>query len=186
MKLVIGLGNPGEKYTKTRHNIGFEVIEKALIHFNISDEKYKFKGLISEKNINGEKILFFKPQTFMNLSGDSVIEVVNFYKLNPNNDLIVVHDDMDLPVGKIRIRKTGSSGGHNGLKSIISHIGQDFIRIKCGIGRTENDTIDFVLGNFLKEEREIVDTMIKEANNAVLDFVANVDVDRLMQKYNHI
>ncbi|MDR3259667.1 MAG: aminoacyl-tRNA hydrolase [Fusobacteriaceae bacterium] len=186
MKLVIGLGNPSEKYIKTRHNIGFEVIEKLLINFNINDEKHKFKGLISEKNINGEKVLFLKPQAFMNLSGDSVIEVVNFYKLNPNTDLIIIHDDMDLPIGKIRIRKTGSSGGHNGLKSIISHIGQDFIRIKCGIGRTENDTINFVLGNFPKEEREIVDAMIKEAGNAVIDFIAGIDVDRLMQKYNHI
>ncbi|MHD0318989.1 aminoacyl-tRNA hydrolase [Fusobacterium sp. THCT1E2] len=184
MKLVVGLGNPGDKYAKTRHNIGFEVINKLQKDLNIIGEKDKFQGLLSEKNIDGEKVLFLKPQTFMNLSGNSIAAVVNFYKIDAKNDMIVIYDDMDLPVGKLRVKEKGSSGGHNGIKSIISHLGDEFLRIKCGIGKSKDDTIDFVLGQFDKSEQEIVDKMIENASDCALDLIRDVELGRIMQKYN--
>ncbi len=184
MKLVVGLGNPGDKYAKTRHNIGFEVINKLQKDLNIIGEKDKFQGLLSEKNIDGEKVLFLKPQTFMNLSGNSIAAVINFYKIDAKNDMIVIYDDMDLPVGKLRVKEKGSSGGHNGIKSIISHLGDEFLRIKCGIGKSKDDTIDFVLGQFDKSEQETVDKMIESASNCALDLVRDVELGRIMQKYN--
>lgn len=184
MKLVVGLGNPGDKYAKTRHNIGFEVINKLQKDLNIIGEKDKFQGLLSEKNIDGEKVLFLKPQTFMNLSGNSIAAVINFYKIDAKNDMIVIYDDMDLPVGKLRVKEKGSSGGHNGIKSIISHLGDEFLRIKCGIGKSKDDTIDFVLGQFDKSEQETVDKMIENASNCALDLVRDVELGRIMQKYN--
>ncbi|EHO78073.1 MULTISPECIES: aminoacyl-tRNA hydrolase [Fusobacterium] len=184
MKLVVGLGNPGDKYAKTRHNIGFEVINKLQKDLNIIGEKDKFQGLLSEKNIDGEKVLFLKPQTFMNLSGNSIAAVINFYKIDVKNDMIVIYDDMDLPVGKLRVKEKGSSGGHNGIKSIISHLGDEFLRIKCGIGKSKDDTIDFVLGQFDKSEQETVDKMIESASNCALDLVRDVELGRIMQKYN--
>lgn len=184
MKLIVGLGNPGDKYAKTRHNIGFEVINKLQKDLNIIWEKDKFQGLLSEKNIDGEKVLFLKPQTFMNLSGNSIAAVINFYKIDAKNDMIVIYDDMDLPVGKLRVKEKGSSGGHNGIKSIISHLGDEFLRIKCGIGKSKDDTIDFVLGQFDKSEQETVDKMIENASNCALDLVRDVELGRIMQKYN--
>lgn len=184
MKLVVGLGNPGDKYAKTRHNIGFEVIGKLQKDLNIIGEKDKFQGLLSEKNIDGEKVLFLKPQTFMNLSGNSVAAVVNFYKIDAKNDMIVIYDDMDLPVGKLRVKEKGSSGGHNGIKSIISHLGDEFLRIKCGIGKSKDDTIDFVLGQFDKSEQEIVDKMLENASDCALDLIRDIELGRIMQKYN--
>ena len=184
MKLIVGLGNPGDKYAKTRHNIGFEVINKLQKDLNIIGEKDKFQGLLSEKNIDGEKVLFLKPQTFMNLSGNSIAAVINFYKIDAKNEMIVIYDDMDLPVGKLRVKEKGSSGGHNGIKSIISHLGDEFLRIKCGIGKSKDDTIDFVLGQFDKSEQETVDKMIENASNCALDLVRDVELGRIMQKYN--
>ncbi|WP_130891866.1 MULTISPECIES: aminoacyl-tRNA hydrolase [Fusobacterium] len=184
MKLVVGLGNPGDKYAKTRHNIGFEVINKLQKDLNIIGEKDKFQGLLSEKNIDGEKVLFLKPQTFMNLSGNSIAAVVNFYKIDAKNDMIVIYDDMDLPVGKLRVKEKGSSGGHNGIKSIISHLGDEFLRIKCGIGKSKDDTIDFVLGQFDKSEQEIVDKMLENASDCALDLIRDIELGRIMQKYN--
>lgn len=184
MKLVVGLGNPGDKYAKTRHNIGFEVINRLQKNLNIVGEKDKFQGFLSEKNIDGEKVLFLKPQTFMNLSGNSIAAVVNFYKIDAKNDMIVIYDDMDLPVGKMRVKEKGSSGGHNGIKSIISHLGDEFLRIKCGIGKSKDDTVDFVLGQFDKSEQEIVDKMIENASDCALDLIRDVELGRIMQKYN--
>lgn len=184
MKLVVGLGNPGDKYAKTRHNVGFEVINHLQKELNISMEREKFQGLLSEKIIDGEKVLFLKPLTFMNLSGNSIVAVVNFYKIDPKKDMIVIYDDMDLPVGKLRVKEKGSSGGHNGIKSIISHLGDEFLRIKCGIGKSKNDTIDFVLGQFDKIEQEAVDQMIDNAAKCALDMVADIELGRIMQKYN--
>lgn len=184
MKLVVGLGNPGDKYAKTRHNIGFEVIKKLQKDLNIIGEKDKFQGLLSEKNIDGEKVLFLKPQTFMNLSGNSIAAVVNFYKIDAKSDMIVIYDDMDLPVGKLRVKEKGSSGGHNGIKSIISHLGDEFLRIKCGIGKSKDDTIDFVLGQFDKSEQEIVDKMLENASDCALDLIRDIELGRIMQKYN--
>lgn len=184
MKLIVGLGNPGSKYEKTRHNIGFEVINSLQKDLGITNEKEKFQGLISEKNIDGEKVLFLKPQTFMNLSGNSIIEVINFYKLNPKTDLVVIYDDMDLPVGKLRVKEKGSSGGHNGIKSIISHLGDEFLRIKCGIGKPKDNTIDFVLGQFSKSEQEEVTLMIDNASKCACDIIKDVELSKIMQKYN--
>ena len=184
MKIVIGLGNPGKKYEKTRHNIGFIAVDNLRKKFNISDEREKFQALVSEKNIDGEKVIFLKPQTFMNLSGNSVIEIVNFYKLNPKKDIIVIYDDMDLSFGDIRIREKGSSGGHNGIKSIISHIGEEFIRIKCGIGAKEKDAVEHVLGEFNQTEQKDLDEILEKINNCVIEMLSVQNLDRIMQKYN--
>ena len=184
MKVVIGLGNSGKKYEKTRHNIGFIAVDNLRKKMNISDEREKFQALVSEKNIDGEKVIFLKPQTFMNLSGNSVIEIVNFYKLDPKKDIIVIYDDMDLSFGDIRIREKGSSGGHNGIKSIISHIGEEFIRIKCGIGAKEKDAIEHVLGEFNQTEQKDLDEILEKINNCVIEMLSVQNLDRIMQKYN--
>ena len=184
MKVVIGLGNPGKKYEKTRHNIGFIAVDNLRKKMNISDEREKFQALVSEKNIDGEKVIFLKPQTFMNLSGNSVIEIVNFYKLDPKKDIIVIYDDMDLSFGDIRIREKGSSGGHNGIKSIISHIGEEFIRIKCGIGAKEKDAVEHVLGEFNQTEQKDLDEILEKINNCVIEMLSVQNLDRTMQKYN--
>ena len=184
MKVVIGLGNPGKKYEKTRHNIGFIAIDNLRKKLNVNDEREKFQALVSEKNIDGEKVIFLKPQTFMNLSGNSVIEIVNFYKLDPKKDIIVIYDDMDLSFGDTRIREKGSSGGHNGIKSIISHIGEEFIRIKCGIGAKEKDAVEHVLGEFNQTEQKDLDEILEKINNCVIEMLSVQILDRIMQKYN--
>ncbi|MGF6907205.1 aminoacyl-tRNA hydrolase [Fusobacterium sp. PH5-44] len=184
MKLIVGLGNPGEKYKNTRHNVGFDVIDKLVQHFSINDKKEKFQGILWETVIKGEKIFFLEPQTYMNLSGNSLISIINFYKIEPQTDLLVIYDDMDLPIGKVRIRKKGSAGGHNGMKSIISHVGIEFCRVRCGIGKPKNDSIDFVLGKFSKEESELAEEMLEIAKKAVIDFIDNLGIDEVMQRYN--
>jgi PTH1 family peptidyl-tRNA hydrolase len=186
MKLIVGLGNPGLKYENTRHNIGFDIIDSLSKKFNIDKFKEKFSGLIAEGIINNEKVLILKPQTYMNLSGNSIIQVINFYKINPEKDMLIVYDDMDLPLGKIRIKEKGSAGGHNGIKSVISHVGDKFIRIKCGIGKalTKNENIDFVLGKFTKEEQKYVEKMTEETINSIDDICNNTNIERIMQKYN--
>jgi len=184
MKVVIGLGNPGKKYEKTRHNMGFLVVDSLRKKFNLSDEREKFQAFVSEKNIDGEKVIFFKPQTFMNLSGNAVIEIINFYKLDPKKDIVVIYDDMDLPFGDIRIREKGSSGGHNGIKSIISHIGEEFIRIKCGIGAKEKDAVEHVLGEFNQTEQKNLDKILENINNCIVEILNVQNLDRIMQKYN--
>ena len=184
MKVVIGLGNPGKKYEKTRHNMGFLAVDSLRKKFNLSDEREKFQAFVSEKNIDGEKVIFFKPQTFMNLSGNAVIEIINFYKLDPKKDIIVIYDDMDLPFGDIRIREKGSSGGHNGIKSIISHIGEEFIRIKCGIGAKEKDAIEYVLGEFNQTEQKNLDKILENIDNCIVEILNVQNLDRIMQKYN--
>jgi len=150
MKLIVGLGNPGEKYEDTRHNIGFKVIDYLVEEYNGTAFREKFQGLISEITYKDDKILLLKPQTYMNLSGNSVNDVVKFFKLNPKEDLIVAFDDMDLKSGQIKIKRKGSAGGHNGMKSIISHLGEEFIRVKLGIGKpdTREEVINYVLGRF--------------------------------------
>lgn len=183
MKVVIGLGNPGKEYENTRHNIGFMAVDKMREKYSL-DEKTKFQGLISEKSIKGEKIIFLKPQTFMNLSGNSVIEIINFYKLNPKEDIIVVYDDMDLPFGQLRVKDKGSSGGHNGIKSIISHIGEDFIRIKCGIGSKKNDAVEHVLGKFSQTEQSELNEMMIEILNCIEAIISVQNLTQVMQIYN--
>ncbi|MDD3645875.1 MAG: aminoacyl-tRNA hydrolase [Candidatus Gracilibacteria bacterium] len=154
MKLIIGLGNPGDKYKNTRHNLGFIFLDYFAIKENFSDFKYesKFKADISEGNFLGEKTILLKPQTFMNLSGESIKKIADFYKIN-TNDWIVIFDDISLEFGKVRYRDKGSAGGHNGLKDIIKYFGEDFKRIKVGIGYDKKfETSDWVLSKFKEEE----------------------------------
>lgn len=177
MKLIIGLGNPGKEYENTRHNIGFMSVQKIYGSMHLTEQKStKFNAFIAEYTYNNEKILFVRPLTFMNLSGETVEKLSHFYKVN-QNDIIIIHDDMDLPVGNIRIRKSGSSGGHNGLKSIISLLGsEDFIRIRVGIGKPElhdeNSIINHVLSKFKPDEKILIDEAINlmpEIINTYLD-----------------
>ncbi|MDX8337070.1 MULTISPECIES: aminoacyl-tRNA hydrolase [Cetobacterium] len=186
MKLIVGLGNPGKEYDRTRHNVGFDIIDEFAEKKGFNSFKEKFQGLITEKTIDGEKVILLKPQTYMNLSGNSIVQVVKFYKIDVANDLVVVYDDMDLPLGKIRVKTNGSAGGHNGIKSIISHLGQDFVRVKCGIGKAKNkdENINFVLGRFTKEESEIVNPMFITVSDLLDDVLKNTQTDKIMQKYN--
>lgn len=184
MKIIVGLGNPGAKYEKTRHNIGFEAIDKLKEHFGINEERKKFQALVSEKVINDEKILFVKPQTFMNLSGNAIREIVNFYKITSNKDIIVIYDDMDLPLGQLRIKEKGSSGGHNGIKSIISNIGEDFIRVRCGIGEKNIETIDYVLGKFSQSEQKEANEMTNIVVRCIFDMLTVSNLEHIMQNYN--
>lgn len=188
MKLIVGLGNPGENYKMTRHNAGFIYVDEYLKEngFRSRDYKNKFKGEIAELNKLGKKALFLKPLTFMNLSGESVREAVNFYKLDPAHDLFVIYDDMDLELGRIKIRKNGRPGGHNGIKSIISHVGPEFIRIKCGIGRPggRTDVVNYVLGKLTDEEKEVLKENRERINSLIDDIINGKDADQLMAVYN--
>ena len=181
MKLVVGLGNPGKEYNLTRHNVGFLILDKYLGDINWSS---KFNGLYYEKNINNEKVIFVKPQSYMNLSGNVVQKFINFYKID-SKDLLVIHDDLDLPVGKFRIKINSSSGGHNGIKDIISCLNtNEFVRLKIGISQNRNiDTKDYVLGKFSKSDLEIID----KNNNAYKEIIENFNynnIELLMNKYN--
>lgn len=186
MKLIVGLGNPGDKYKNTRHNIGFEVIDLFAEKKGIDLFKNKFNGRIAEINMGGEKVILLKPMTYMNLSGNSVVEAVNFYKIDVEADLAVVYDDMDIDSGKIKIKKKGSPGGHNGVKSIISHIGQNFMRIKCGIGKPfqKEEVVNYVLGRFSKNEKDKIDDLKEKAFDCIDEFIDGVSLEKLMNKYN--
>lgn len=154
MKLIVGLGNPGAKYAGTRHNIGFSVIDELAEKYNISLGEKKHKAIFGKGMIAGEKVILAMPQTFMNLSGESVRELMDYYKCEPK-DIVVIYDDIDLDVGKLRIREKGSAGGHNGMKNIIQHLGsQDFVRIRVGVGEKPKnmDLADYVLSRFGKED----------------------------------
>ena len=168
MKLIVGLGNIGNEYLKTRHNIGFIAIDEILKDLNYSTiNKAVFKGTLYKSG----DFLFLKPSTYMNLSGESVGAVKNFYKID-NDDIIVIHDDLDLKLGALRFKKGGGHGGHNGLKSIDSHIGNDYHRIRIGIGRPENksEVVDFVLSNFKDEELEKLQDTIQNVKKAIFDW----------------
>ena len=176
MKLIIGLGNPGEKYANTRHNIGFMVVDSLADKYNAPFLlETKFKGMISAININGQKAILLKPMTYMNLSGESIIKVIQFYKIDIN-DIIVVVDDLDSPLGRVRMRAKGSSGGHNGLKSIFNHIKtEEYKRIKIGIDRSPViPVIDWVLKKFTKEELIELNPSIDTAVSALEDFIKGV------------
>lgn len=165
MKVIVGLGNPGAEYEYTRHNAGFIMLDKFAVENGIEFNKKKFKSLIGEKNINGEKVILMKPQTFMNLSGEAVKEIMNFYKLDVE-DIAIIYDDIDLPIGKVRYREKGSSGTHNGMRNIMLHVKNENIkRIKIGIcgDRNRNQSLaDYVLQSFTKEEKEILDNIYPE------------------------
>ncbi|MBQ7633902.1 MAG: aminoacyl-tRNA hydrolase [Alphaproteobacteria bacterium] len=164
MFLVVGLGNPGAEYAATRHNVGFMAADEIHRRYNFSPFRSKFSGLIAEGNIEGEKVYLLKPQTYMNLSGNSVVQVANFYKILPQN-IVVIHDDMDLPTDKIKAKLGGGSGGHNGIKSIDSCITPNYNRIRLGIGhpvgKNEESIVNYVLSVFSKMDKDNVEINIK-------------------------
>lgn len=186
MFLIVGLGNPEKKYDKTRHNIGFDTIDALADKYNISMNEKKHKALCGTGVIDGVKVLLAKPQTYMNLSGDSVAEIVNFYKIDPEEEMIVIFDDISLAPGNIRVRKKGSAGGHNGIKSIIARTGtQNFMRIKVGVGEKPAgwDLADHVLGHFSREDRVLVEDAIKDAETAAV-LMMQGQVDKAMNDFN--
>ena len=186
MYIIVGLGNPKKEYDNTRHNIGFDVIDALADSNRIGMTEKKHKAVIGKGIIAGQKVLLAKPQTYMNLSGESVRELVDYFKIDETTELIVISDDISLDVGQLRIRKKGSAGGHNGLKNIILHLGHDsFHRIKMGVGEKPKnfDLADYVLGHFTKEERLIMDESVKDACKAI-ELMINDDVDGAMNLYN--
>lgn len=186
MYLIVGLGNPGPKYEGTRHNVGFEVVDYLAAQYRISVTRLKHKALVGEGIIQGEKVILSKPQTYMNLSGESVRDMKNWYKVD-NHNIIVIYDDISLPVGKLRIRPQGSAGGHNGIKSIIYQLHSDvFPRIKIGVGQPahpEHDLADFVLGRFNEQEKEQIIKVMKNAADAV-PVIIQAGVTEAMNRYN--
>ena len=185
MKLIVGLGNPGREYENTRHNIGFMFIDEYAKQKGVEINKKKFNGLYIDFINNGEKTILLKPQTYMNLSGESVRGFVEFFKIKIE-DILIISDDLDMPIGKFKLRPTGSSGGHNGLKNIELHLNtQNYKRLKIGISHNKDiDTKDYVLGNLSKENKDIINDLKKIVNNIIDDFY-KLDFEKLMAKYNH-
>ncbi|MDK2917733.1 MAG: peptidyl-tRNA hydrolase, family [Candidatus Petromonas sp.] len=184
MYIIVGLGNPGKKYEGTRHNVGFEVVEYIGHRNNIDIKKIKHKALIGEGIIEGKKVMLVKPQTFMNLSGESVLEIYEYYNADLDK-LVVIYDDIDIDLGRIRIRKKGSAGTHNGMKNIIYHLQNDnFPRIRIGIGSPKGKgLIPHVLGRFEEEEREDIIFSIRSAAEAV-ECMIREGIDKAMNEYN--
>ncbi len=183
--IVVGLGNPGSRYENTRHNMGFDTIDLLSAKYNIKVSKVKFKAITGDGEIEGQRVILVKPQTYMNLSGESVREIIEWYKI-PINNIIIVYDDIDMPLGKIRVRPGGSSGTHNGMRSIIYQIQSDgFPRVRVGIGRPPEGwaLADFVLSKFNAEDRKLVNESIKNACDAVASIVKS-GVDTAMNKFN--
>lgn len=185
MILVVGLGNPGKEYTLTKHNVGFLVIDELGNRVGVDITKSKFQSLCGEGFLESEKMLLLKPQTYMNRSGGAVFSASDFYKIPPEN-IIVVHDEMDIALGRIMIKPGGGSAGNNGIKSIISSLGsKDFIRVRIGIGKPDakSDGANHVLSNFSKSESDVVEESIQTASDAVLEIVSN-GLEKAMNKYN--
>lgn len=186
MFLIVGLGNPGKKYEGTRHNIGFDVIDALAERYNINMNEKKHRALCGTGVILGAKVILAKPLTYMNLSGESAAEIINYYKLDPEAEMLVIFDDVSLVPGQIRVRKKGSAGGHNGIKSIIARTGtQSFMRIKVGVGEKPKDwdLADYVLGRFAKEERALVDAAVEDAA-AAAGLILQGEIDRAMNDFN--
>lgn len=186
MYLIVGLGNPESDYSRTRHNMGFDVINKIAEKFDIKVNKTKFKALYGTGTINGEKIILVKPQTYMNLSGEAVQEFVNFYKIDNKKELIIIYDDIDTIPGKIRIRKMGGPGTHNGMKSVVSSLSnEEFTRIRVGIGCPEfkSDLINYVIGHVSDEQYEELQKGVNLASEAIEEIIKN-GADIAMNKYN--
>ena len=183
MYIIAGLGNPGQKYENTRHNMGFKAIDHLAEKLGIEVNRAKFKGLIGEGRIGTEKVILLKPQTFMNLSGQSVREIMNFYKI-PEENLIVIYDDFDLPIGSIRVRKSGGPGTHNGMKSVVSELGsRKFPRIRIGIGNSDGSTVQFVIGKVGSDEQKILDETAAAAAAAAED-VVRIGIENAMNIHN--
>lgn len=185
MYVIVGLGNPGKQYNKTRHNVGFDVIDMLAKEYGISVTKIKHKALIGEGRIGTEKVLLVKPQTYMNLSGETLIDIYNYYKVDLEN-IVVIYDDIDLDVGKLRIRKKGSAGTHNGMRSIVKCLGStEFPRVRVGVSKPMpgQNLADFVLSRFRKEEADDLSMGLEKACNAV-DCIIRENLDLAMNKYN--
>lgn len=185
MKLIVGLGNPTPQYAKTRHNVGFEVIDMIANQYNIAVDAAKYKGLYGKGRIEEQSVILLKPMTFMNLSGESVVAAANYYKILPE-DIIVIYDDINLDVGRLRIREKGSAGGHNGIKNIITHLGTDaFPRIRVGVGMkpSEMDLADYVLSRFSEAEQEEMQMGYEKACKATGLLVVD-EAAKAMNEYN--
>ena len=185
MYLIVGLGNPESDYANTRHNMGFNVINQLAKEYNIDVARKKFDSEYEKTIIEGKKVILVKPQTFMNLSGEALIEFVNFYKIELDK-IIIIYDDIDIEPGKIRIRKNGSAGSHNGMKSIVHHLkNQNFTRIRVGIGKPEGNAnmIEHVIGGIPEEEKKVLNEGVEKAKNAVVEILKN-GIDASMNKFN--
>lgn len=185
MKLIVGLGNPGKEYENTRHNMGFMFIDNYAKSKGLEITNSKFNGLYTDFVYNNEKVILLKPQTYMNLSGESVRACIDFFKIDID-DILIISDDLDLPIGNFRLKMKGSSGGHNGLKNIENHLNtSDFKRLKIGISKNSNiDTKDYVIGKLDKSTKESIEKMMPVINEVLDDFIV-LDFERLMSKYNH-
>ena len=184
--LIVGLGNPGQKYEHTRHNMGFLTVDLLAEQLNVKLNKVKFKSAYNIVRFGGQKCLVMKPQTYMNLSGESIRSVIDYYKVDPETELIVIYDDISLGVGQLRIRAKGSAGGHNGIKSIISSVGtSNFMRIKVGVGEKPQgwDLADHVLGRFSGEDRARVEEAIRDAEDAAVLMIQG-EADKAMNDFN--
>ena len=184
--LIVGLGNPGDKYEGTRHNVGYMVLDELAERAGVPVQKLKYRALTNTAALAGQKVLLMKPVTFMNLSGEAVRQAVDFYKVPPER-VLVLSDDVSLPTGKLRIRRSGSAGGHNGLKNIILHLGTDgFPRVKVGVGEKPHpdyDMADWVLGKFQGEDKKVMDEAVKRAADAVVCYLKE-GPDRAMSRFN--
>lgn len=186
MYIIVGLGNPSKEYEGTRHNVGFEVIDKLAEKYNISVDTKKHRAYIGKGMIVGQKVILAKPQTYMNLSGESVRSLLDYYKIDEEEELLVIYDDISLDHGQIRIRAKGSAGGHNGIKNIIAHLGgQVFPRIKVGVGEKppKYDLADYVLGHFSKSEQELMEEGYEKAIHAV-EYILQGEMTEAMNEYN--
>ncbi len=185
MKLIVGLGNPGKKYENTRHNTGFAVIDRTLAKLNVELDKNKFNADYTMINRNGEKIYILKPLTYMNLSGEAVAPFMKYFGIEPE-DLVVVHDDLDLPVGKIRLRQSGSCGGQNGMRNIIDLLGDSNIkRVRVGIGKDPLiPVVDYVLGKTKKEDLEVYNQALDKASDALIYWLDHDDFSKVMSNFN--
>ncbi|MDF7672594.1 aminoacyl-tRNA hydrolase [Lactobacillus sp. ESL0701] len=188
MKIIAGLGNPGKKYDGTKHNTGFMALDHYLTENNLTLERDKFEGKFTKQKINGTDVILLEPQTYMNDSGRSVAQVAHFFKVAPQ-DILIIHDDMDMALGKIRVRANGKSGGHNGIRSIIRDLGtSDFNRLKIGIRHpaevTEASVISWVLSPFNKEQQELMSAAFARSSQIIADFIAGQSSQYLMNKYN--
>ena len=183
--MIVGLGNPGEKYEFTRHNAGFMMLDSIAARLNVKVKKLKFRAMYAQVRMDGIPVVLLKPLTYMNRSGEAVREAASFFKLPPER-IIVISDDVSMPVGKMRIRTRGSAGGHNGLKSIISHVGEEFLRVRMGVGSKPEeyrDMADWVLGHFSPEDRKLLDGKAGDVFDAI-QMMVHGETDKAMNRYN--
>lgn len=185
MYLIVGLGNPDKKYLNTFHNMGFRCVDKLVQKLGVDFDKVECKSVTAHANVNGQKVIIAKPITYMNLSGQAVVELVNKYKIERGN-LVVVYDDVDIPMSSLRIRKEGSAGTHNGMRNIVELLGTtDFVRMRVGIQKeTPMALIDYVLSTLTEQDKELLEPVWTDVGDALFDFVNGTDIDKVMQKYN--